>query len=111
MNNNIIYFHHYNDYSGSTKVLADILSSTYCNMDDVIVITDNTKQGFLSEIGVKMINVPILRIGGRAIPVISQILWVLLGLFKTIKYGTKYKTFYINTIIESWPDNCYLCLF
>ncbi len=102
MNNNIIYFHHYNDYSGSTKVLADILSSTYCNMDDVIVITDNTKQGFLSEIGVKMINVPILRIGGRAIPVISQILWVLLGLFKTIKYGTKFKTFYINTIIPMY---------
>lgn len=102
MNNNILYFHHYNDYSGSTKVLADILSSTYNSMDDLLVITDNTKQGFLSDIGVKMINVPILRIGGRAVPVISQILWILIGIIKTIKYGKKYDTFYINTIIPMY---------
>lgn len=97
-----LYFHHYNDYSGSTKVLADYLSSTYDDLQEVLVITDNSKQGFLTGLGIQLINVPIFRINGRAVPVISQLFWIFAGLMKALKYGKGYKSFYINTIIPMY---------
>lgn len=97
-----LYFHHYNDYSGSTKVLADYLDSKYADKNEVVVLTDNTTDGFLSDIGIRIINVPILRIKGKAIPFFSQLLWIIVGLYKAVKYGRKYEVFYINTIIPMY---------
>ena len=97
-----LFFHHYNDYSGSTKVLADYLSSNYDNLNDITVLTDATKEGFLSDIGVNLINIPIFRYKGRAIPIVSQIIWPIAGLIKTLRIGKKYDIFYINTIIPMY---------
>ena len=98
----ILYFHHYNDFSGSTKVLSDYISSLNDNKGDIVILTDSSKRGFLSDIDATLINVPIIRYHGRAIPVISQFLWFFIGLFKAFRYGQNYDTFYINTLIPMY---------
>lgn len=98
----ILYFHHYNDYSGSTKVLADSILSKYGNHSNVFIIVDNSNEGFLSTIGAKLINVPIIRYRGRAIPFFSQLIWIILGIVKALYYGRMFDVFYINTIIPMY---------
>lgn len=98
----VLFFHHYNDFSGSTKVLADYLVSQFEDLSKVEVVTDTSKNGFLTDIGVKLINVPILRYKEKAIPLLSQILWPFTGFFKALIYGWKYDVFYINTIVPMY---------
>ncbi len=96
----ILYFHHYNNFSGSTRVLANLLEDKVGKGETVSVITDNTTKGCLSDIpGINIINLPILRFKTRAIPIISPILWLIYGLFLVLLYGRRYKVFYINTIV------------
>lgn len=98
-----LFFHHYNDYSGSTRVLTNIIKEEYPNISDICVLTDNTNRGCLNDIeDLKIINVPILRFRGKAIPIISQIVWFIYGLATTLFVGKRYNTFYINTIIPSY---------
>lgn len=98
--NRVLYFHHYNNYSGSTLVLANLLETKVEKGEKVTVITDNTSDGCLSNIpGVKIINLPILRYNNRALPIISPLIWLIYGLFLVFKYGKKYNVFYINTIV------------
>ncbi len=99
---NTLYFHHYNDYSGSTKVLADKISSCCDNPEAIAILVDNTKEGFLTGSGAKLINVPIIRFRGKAVPVISQVIWFITGFVKALYYGRKYDVFYINTIVPMY---------
>ena len=103
----VLYFHHYNDFSGSTRVLANILEKEVLAGNRPVVITDNTINGCLSKIdNARIINLPILRINRRAIPGISQIVWIFEGLFFAIIYGRKFDTFYINTIVPAYAAIC-----
>lgn len=98
----ILYIHPYNNYTGSTKVLADILKSKYSRLNDVTVITETSQEGFLSGLKLNLINVPILRYNNRAIPVLSAIVWVIVGFLKTLFYIRKYDVVYINTILPGF---------
>lgn len=71
--NRTLYVHPYNNYTGSTKVIADVLKAKYTDLSQVTVITDTSQKGFLSDLGLNLINVPILKHNNKAIPVISQI--------------------------------------
>ena len=82
----ILYVHPYNNYTGSTKVMADILKAKYDDLTKVTVMTEASQDGFLSSLGLNLINVPIIKYKGRAVPVLSQIVWIFVGFFKVLFY-------------------------
>lgn len=98
----LLYIHPYNNYTGSTKVLSDVLKANYLDLAEITVITDTSQDGFLSGLGVKLINVPIIRYKNRAVPIISAIVWVLIGFFKTLYHIRKVEGVYINTILPGF---------
>lgn len=100
--NRILYVHPYNNYTGSTKVMADVLKAKYSDLSQVTVITDTSQVGFLSGLGLNLINVPIVKHNNRAIPVISQIIWLIVGFFKTFYLCKKFDCVYINTILPGY---------
>lgn len=96
----IIFFHPCNDYTGSTRVLSNVISEKYYNEEVVIVTEKNGNKGFLSEHkNVRIINVLNPKLCGKSIPVLSSFVWRFCATFITILVGWKYKTFYINTLI------------
>ena len=98
----ILFFHHYNDYSGSTKVLSDNIRFVFKDDINNLIITDNSKEGFLTGIRTPIKNVKILRIENHAIPLISQVYWFIMGFFKALYFGRNYDIFYINTIVPCY---------
>ena len=68
----ILFFHNNNDYTGSTRVLADVIARDYADQVVPIIVNKNHGRGFLSELpNVRMIGFwkPLWK--GRAIPVFS----------------------------------------
>ena len=98
----ILYVHPYNNYTGSTKVIADILKVKYKNLSDVTIITETSQPGFLTGLGLNIINVPIIKHRDRAVPVISQIVWFIVGFFKVLFYCGRFDSVYINTILPGF---------
>lgn len=108
--NNILYVHPYNNYTGSTKVLADVLREKYNDLSKVTVMTDLSQEGFLSGLGLHLINIPIIKHNKRAIPILSPILWIILGFFKVLFTCRKYDTVYINTILPGFAAFAARCM-
>lgn len=100
--NRTLYVHPYNNYTGSTKVIADVLKAKYTDLSQVTVITDTSQNGFLSGLGLNLINVPILKHNNKAIPVISQIVWIIYGFFKVLHLCSRFDCVYINTILPGF---------
>ena len=98
----VLYVHPYNNYTGSTKVMADILKDKYTDLTKVTIVTEASQYGFLSGLGLNIINVPIIKYNGRAIPVLSQIVWIIVGFFKVLFYCGSYDCVYINTILPGF---------
>lgn len=98
----LLYIHPYNNYTGSTKVLSDILKAKYSDLTEITVITETSQDGFLSDLGIKLVNVPIIRYNNRAVPIISAIVWVIIGFFKTLFHIRKFDGVYINTILPGF---------
>ena len=102
----ILFFHNNNDYTGSTRVLADVIARDYADQVVQIIVNNNYGRGFLSELpNVRMIGFwkPLWK--GRAIPVFSTRIVHLQGFLLALIYGWRYQTFYINTILP-----CYAAL-
>ena len=110
MKEKILYVHPYNNYTGSTKVLADVLKSKYNDLSKVTVMTDNSQEGFLSGLGLNLVSIPIIKHDNRAVPIISQIVWVIVGFFKVLSYCTKYDCVYINTILPGFAAIAAKCM-
>lgn len=96
----IIFFHPCNDYTGSTRVLSNVIAEKY-NGQEVFVVTERNKnEGFLSELhNVRIINIINPKVNGKYIPLVSSLVWRLCAMFVTMIYGWRFKTFYINTLI------------
>lgn len=106
----VLYVHPYNNYTGSTKVIADILRAKYDDLSKVTVMTDLSQEGFLTGLGLHLINIPILKYNKRAIPVLSPIVWIVLGFFEVLFIGRKYDTIYINTILPGFAAIAAKCM-
>lgn len=97
--NKILFFHPRNDFTGSTRVLSNIIESDY-SKQTVTVITVNNGQGFLSELyNVKIAAIYSPQYRGKNIPVITPVIWRLHALMLALFYGLRFNVFYINTII------------
>lgn len=105
MTNDILYFHPKDDYTGSTRVLNDILENKACTSS---VITTG-KNGLLSNNkNCKVYSVPyfyyygnnnILKLLNFPLGLLNNILLLIVS----ISVGFRYKTFYINTIVPFIP--------
>lgn len=95
----ILFFHPKNDYTGSTRVLANIIADEYSEEQIYIITNRNGNKGFLSELpNVHIINVCYLKRVG-ILKYFSSLVWRIHSLLLVLWYGWRFKTFYINTII------------
>lgn len=96
----ILFFHPCNDYTGSTRVLSNIIAEEYSGQKVVVITERNMNKGFLSEHdNVKIINVCNPKFKGKPIPVISSLIWRFHSLLLALMFGWRYRVFYINTIL------------
>lgn len=94
-----LFFHPRNDYTGSTRVLANIIEAEYVDQQ-VFVVVNNIKEGFLSQLSnVKIIPIYYPLYKGNRIFLITPILWRIHAFYLAFKYSFKVDTFYINTIV------------
>ena len=97
-----LFFHRQNDYTGSTKVLSNIIECDYPD-NEVVVITYDSGEGFLSGLcNVKIVPIFRLTILGKSIPILSFIVSRIYAFCLAIIFGIKRPVFYINTIEPSY---------
>ena len=95
----ILFFHPQNDFTGSTRVLANVIESEYADRQ-VTVITINTGKGFFSFLpNVRIVSIcyPLFR--KKKIPVLTSLVWRLHAWLLALLYGWRFDVFYINTIM------------
>lgn len=96
--NKILFFHQRNDFTGSTRVLANVIESEYVGQP-VTVITIGKKNGFLSTLpNVRIIPICYPLFKKKRIPFLTGLVWRLHAWLLALVYGWCYDTFYINTI-------------
>lgn len=96
----VLFFHHNNDYTGSTRVLADVIARDYAGQSVPVVVNKNHGKGFLSELSnVRLIGIWKPLYAGRPIPLLSGQVVRMQGFLLALIYGWRYETFYINTIV------------
>jgi len=95
---NILFVHPKNDFTGSTKVLSDVINEYYKN-DNTIVLTISNDEGFLSYIdGLQVTRVAFPTFKGTKIPLVSSLLSLFDRTVKFIKEAKGADYIYINTI-------------
>lgn len=94
----ILFIHQRNDFTGSTRVLANIIETEFSEQQvSIITIAGN---GLLTSLpNVRIIPISYLVFRGKRIPIITSLLCQLQAWILTLYYGWNYNTFYINTII------------
>ena len=96
----IIFFHNNNDYTGSTRVLADVIAAEYADQRVSVVAYRNGNKGLLSQLP----NVNIIsywkpqRHGEDIFLVTSQLVRLQVTLIALL-IGWRYMAFYINTVV------------
>lgn len=95
----VLFFHPRNDFSGSTRVLANVIETEYAEQR-VEVITMNCVDGFLTYLpNVHIIPIRLFLLKGHRIPVFTPLVWRFYAVFLSWKYGRYYDAFYINTLL------------
>lgn len=95
----ILFFHPKNDYTGSTRVLADVIARDFSGQFVDIITNRNHNKGFLSELpNVRLTGYCMPTWHGRSIPVVTPVGWRIHFVLLTLFFGWRYDTFYINTI-------------
>lgn len=93
-----IFFHNNNDFTGSTRILANVIEAEYAKQP-VTVVSMNTNDGFLSSLAnVHIVSVYYPRFRNKRIPFLSGLIFRLHAFFIAFVYGWRYDVFYINTI-------------
>lgn len=93
-----IFFHNNNDFTGSTRVLANVIEKEYANQS-VTVVSMNKSEGFLSSLAnVHIVSICYPLIKNKRIPFLSGFIFRLHAFFIASVYGWRYEVFYINTI-------------
>lgn len=97
-----VFFHPQNDYTGSTRVLANVIEKDYVSQN-VQIVTLNPSKGFLSELSnVQIVSIYPFLLKGKNVPLISSVLRRIYALILAWYYGKKNQVFYINTIVPSY---------
>lgn len=98
----IIFVHPANDYTGSTRVLKDVIESEYSNFNK-LVLTINEENGILSSLdNVKIFNIWTPRLNGKRIPILSTTISYIHRVFLLLILCKGNRYFYVNTIVPSY---------
>lgn len=88
-----------NDFTGSTRVLYNILLSEYPAITPTIICQRHDK-GVLSELpNARLISYSELKLGPTTIPLLSDIVTRIKVFFLVLYYGWNVDTIYVNTIV------------
>jgi glycosyltransferase involved in cell wall biosynthesis len=94
-----IFVHILNDYSGSPKVLSQVIKAVQKNGYELDLYTGKSKDGFLSDLTNQHHYFFYIRFNNKYLTLISYV-WSQLSLFlKLLKYRNEDVTFYINTLL------------
>lgn len=92
----VLFFHPSNDFTGSTRVLYNIINQEYCS-ENVTIIT-NKGEGFLSKLNnAKIVNTWQPYWKGKPIKFVSYVIWFSYSIVLSFIYGFRFPIFYINT--------------
>lgn len=96
----ILFIHHTNDFTGSTRVLANIFQEEYKDRHIEVVTSDEKKQGMFSNLqNVTIIPMKHFKFHGHHIRKISGLLNAIYCFYILFKLSRNYDVFYINTIV------------
>lgn len=96
--NKILFIHPLDDFTGSTRVLANVIETQYADRRVTVITLRN--DGFLSLLpNVNIIPIKYPSFRGKRIPVFSGLIWRIYAWYLTFLYGWNYDIFYINTIM------------
>ena len=94
----ILFFQPVNDFTGSSRVLSNIIQEEYSNIPVSVITLD--RQGFLSELtNVSILPIYFPTIKGKSIPILSNLIRRLHICYLIIRHGLQHKKFYVNTIV------------
>ncbi|MFA6830842.1 MAG: glycosyltransferase family 4 protein [Bacteroidaceae bacterium] len=94
----ILFVHNQNDFTGSTKVLSDVLKYQY-NDAEKYVLTMNASEGFLSYISdIHIVKIAFPKLFGKTIPMLSSAISLVSRIVFIIKLIPTVDFIYINTI-------------
>lgn len=95
----VVFFHRANDFTGSTRALANLIELEYASQQVKVAAIDVQGSGFLSELpNVQILSIAYPTIKGKRIPLLSYCISVLHQFFIAIRLSLSYDTFYVNTI-------------
>ena len=100
MPQSIVFFHLLNDFSGSPRVLSQIIQNLNRSEKDVAVYT-SAGNGFLSQLtDVEMHQVP-YRHSGQKLLTLLLFLWAQVWMFSHVMWHYRHReaTFYVNTLL------------
>lgn len=96
----ILFIHPTNDFTGSTRVLANIFQEEYKDRHIEVVTSDEKKQGMFSNMqNVTIISTKHFKFHGHHIRKISGLLHCIYCFFFLFRESHNYDIFYINTIV------------
>jgi glycosyltransferase involved in cell wall biosynthesis len=98
-NKKIIFIHLLNDYSGSPKVLSQVIKAVQKNGSDIELYTGKSDNGFLSDLTDRHHYFFYKRFNNKYLTLISYTLSQFSLFFKLLKYRNEDVTFYINTLL------------
>lgn len=94
-----LFFHRSNDYTGSTRALANMIEIEYSGKNITVVTTDSKRQGFLSTLAnIKITRVCYPMIKGKRIRLFSYLVSNFHMFFIAVFSACRFDVFYINTI-------------
>lgn len=99
ISNKIVFIHLLNDYSGSPKVLSQVIRAFQRNGIKAELYTGKSENGFLSNLTVQHNHFFYKRFENKYLTLITYTLSQLILFFKLLKYRNEDVTFYINTLL------------
>jgi len=98
----MLFIHPANDFTGSTRVLQNIIKNEYLSCSKAIITIDGGK-GLLSELeNVRIYNIWFPRFRGKIIPGVSVFISYIYRIVLLFFLCFKYDCFYVNTVIPSY---------
>lgn len=95
----VVFFHRANDFTGSTRALANLIESGYAAENVKVVSINHHGKGFLSNLpNVTIVKVSYPRFLGKKVPLLSYCISMVHQFLLGLRFSFTYDTFYVNTV-------------
>lgn len=101
----IVFFHPQNNYTGSTRVLANIIEETFPNISVTVICEDDHHKGFLSnKNNIKILPIRSLKFRKRKIKGLTYLSYLIYGSYLAFRSRKSFSIFYINTLVPFYAS-------